>query len=139
MTRTQLEQFTGFPISVSLSSLWIIFWICLPMIFLAGGLQMILASFTRSFKEAQTYLSFLPLIAGLPSAFLVFLPVKASALLMLIPAFGQGVLINQVMRAETIVPSHVLISIATTLVLSAAAIGVSIKLYQREALLFGKR
>jgi len=134
-----LEQFTGFPMSVSLTSLWVIFWICLPMVFLAGGLQMILASFTRSFKEAQTYLSFLPLVAGLPSAFLIFLPVKASAVLMLIPAFGQGLLINQVMRAETIDPSHVLISIATTLVLSVVTIGLSIKLYEREELLFGKR
>ncbi len=134
-----LEQYTGFPMSVSLSSLWTIFWVCLPMVFLAAGLQMILASFTRSFKEAQTYLSFLPLVAGLPSAFLIFLPVKANPGLMLIPGFGQGILINQVMRSEIIDPNNVLVSIFGTLALAAIAVAVSIRLYQREALLFGTR
>ncbi len=134
-----LEQFTGFPMSVSLSSLWIIFWVCLPLVLLASALQMILASFTRSFKEAQTYLSFLPLVAGMPSAFLIFLPVKVNQTLMLIPAFGQSLLINQVMRGEAIDPTNVLVSIAATLVLAIIAVVISIRLYQREALLFGAR
>lgn len=134
-----LEQFTGFPMTVSLSSLWTIFLICLPMVLLASGLQMVLASFTRSFKEAQTYLSYLPLVAGLPSAFLVFLSVKANPGLMLIPAFAQGLLINQVMRGEVIDPTNVLISAAATLVLAVISIVISIRLYQRETLLFGAK
>jgi sodium transport system permease protein len=134
-----LEQFTGFPMSVSLLSLWMIFLICLPMVLLASGLQMILASFTRSYKEAQTYLTYLPLVAGLPSAFLVFLSVKANPGLMLIPGFAQGLLINQVMRGEVIDPTNVLVSAAATLVLSAITVMVSIYLYQRETLLFGSK
>ena len=42
------------------------------------------------FKEAQTYLSFLPLVVGIPSAFLVFLPVKPSPGLMLIQVLRRG-------------------------------------------------
>ncbi len=67
-----LEQYTGMPMSVPITALLTIFLVCLPLIFLAAGLQMILASFTRSFKEAQTYLSFLPLVAGLPTTVLMF-------------------------------------------------------------------
>ncbi len=134
-----LEQFTGFPMSVDLSSLWIIFWVCLPLVLLAGGLQMILAAFTHSFKEAQTYLSFLPLVAGLPSAFLIFMSVKSNPQLMLIPGFAQGLLINQVMRGEAIDTANILVSACATLVLGLISIGISIKLYQREALLFGKK
>jgi sodium transport system permease protein len=134
-----LEKFTGFPMSVSLTSLWKIFWICLPMVLLASGLQMILASFTRSFKEAQTYLSFLPLVMGMPSAFLMFLPVKTNPWIMLIPSYAQGLLINQVMRGEAIDSVHILISAAATLVLAVVTVIVSIRLYQRESLLFGAR
>lgn len=134
-----LEQFTGFPMEVTLESLLTIFWISLPMLLLAAGLQMILASFTRSFKEAQTYLSFLPMVAGLPSAFLIFLPVKADWIKMLIPGFGQGILINQVMRGEWIDPTNLLVSIGATLALAAASVILSIRLYQRESLLFGAK
>jgi len=134
-----LEQFTGFPMSVSLLSLWLIFLICLPMVLLASGLQMILASFTRSYKEAQTYLTYLPLGAGLPSAFLGFLSVKANLGLMLIPGFAQGLLINQVMRGEVIDPANILVSAAATLVLSAITVIISIYLYRRETLLFGAK
>lgn len=134
-----LEQFIGFPMSVSLLSLWVIFLICLPMVLLASGLQMILASFTRSFKEAQTYLSYLPLVAGMPTAFLAFLSVKANPGLMLIPGFAQGLLINQVMRGEVIDPTNVLISAAATLVLSMVTVMISVCLYRRETLLFGAK
>jgi sodium transport system permease protein len=134
-----LEQYTGMPMSVSLSALLTIFLVCFPLIFLAAGLQMILASFTSSFKEAQTYMSFLPLVAGLPNAFLMFLSVKANAGLVLIPAFGQGLLINQVMRGETIAPLHVVLSAAMTLALAAISIVIAIRRYKQEGLLFGKK
>jgi sodium transport system permease protein len=134
-----LEDYTGFPMSVSLGSLWTIFLICLPLVVLAGGMQMILASFTRSFKEAQTYLSFLPLVMGLPSAFLIFLSVETNPGLVLIPGFGQGLLINQVMRGEAIDPLHFLLSAVSTLVLAGVAVWISIKLCEREVLLFGAK
>lgn len=134
-----LEQYTGMPMSVSGSALLTIFLVCLPLIFLAAGLQMILSSFTRSFKEAQTYLSFLPLVAGLPSAFLMFLSVKANVRLVLIPAFGQGLLINQVMRGEAIDPLHIVVSAVVTLILAVISIFIAIRLYQQESLLFGAK
>ena len=134
-----LEQYTGFPMSVDFSALWQIFLICLPMVLLAAGLQMALASFTHSFKEAQTYLSFLPLVAGLPSAFLMFTPATSDLGQMFIPAFSQGILINQVMRGEAIDPTNMVVSIAATLVVSIFIVIASIKLYERETLLFGKK
>ena len=134
-----LEQYTGFPMTISFGSLWLIFLLCLPIILLASGLQTIVATFTRSFKEAQTYLSFLPLIAGLPGLFLAFLPVKAELWKMLIPAFGQSVLINQIMRGETLSISNVVISTLSTLLVVCITVWVSIRLYQREKILFATK
>lgn len=133
-----LEEYTGFKMSIAPAVLWNIFFLSLPMVLLASALQMVVASFTRSFKEAQTYLSFLPLIAGLPGAFLAFLPVKPGAATMLIPTFGQSILINQMLRGETINPQFVIISAAATLAAAVALTVLAVYLYSREQILFGR-
>jgi len=69
-----LEDYVGFQLTINIPALVGIFLIALPMILLASGLQMIIATFTRSFKEAQTYVAFLPLIPALPGIGLAFLP-----------------------------------------------------------------
>jgi sodium transport system permease protein len=132
-----LEQYTGFPLAISAATLWSIFWISLPLVLLASGLQIVIATFTRSFKEAQTYLALLPLVAGLPGAFLAFLPIKASLLTMIIPAFSQSLLINQVMRGEAVQPVYVLLSTLVTLGLSLLLILLAIRLYQSERIVMG--
>ena len=64
-----IEDYINMPLKLSVQSLWMVFWLMLPVVLLASAMQMLVATFTRSFKEAQTYLGFLPLVAGLPSAF----------------------------------------------------------------------
>lgn len=133
-----LEEYVGFKMSIREDVIINIFWLCVPMVLLASALQMLVATFTRSFKEAQTYLSFLPLIVGLPGAFLAFLPVKAEITAMLIPTYGQSILINQFLRGETVLTNNVATVTAVTLLLSIVLIIISIVLYGREQLLSGR-
>jgi sodium transport system permease protein len=133
-----LEEYIGFKMTIDVAVLVNIFLLSIPMVLLASALQMVVASFTRSFKEAQTYLSFLPLIVGLPGAFLAFLPVKANLATMLIPTFGQSILINQMMRGETVLSNNVVIVSIVTLVAAVILTVVAIRLYQREQILFGR-
>jgi sodium transport system permease protein len=134
-----VEQFLGMPMSLNMDTLWIIFGLCLPMLLLASALQMVVAAFTRSFKEAQTYLGFMPLIAGLPSMFVGFLAVKPSLVTMLIPTLGQSLLINQIMRGETMDMINVWISTGATLLATVLLTLAAVRLYQREQVLFGKK
>ena len=134
-----LEDYLGFQISLDSGALFWIFIISLPMVLLATALQMIIATFSRGFKEAQTYTSFLPLIPSLPGIGLAFLPVKAAVWNMSIPTYGQQILINQFLRAETVNPSHVILSSVTTLVLAVIFILIAIYLFQRERVIFGAR
>lgn len=133
-----LEEYIGFKMSISQVVLLQIFWISVPMVLLASALQMLVATFTRSFKEAQTYLSFLPLVVGLPGAFLAFLPVKANFTTMMIPTFGQSILINQFLRGETVLSTHIAMVTSATLILTLILVLVSIRLYNREQILFGR-
>ncbi len=136
-TAFPVEDYVGFQLSISLTALVGIFLISIPMTLLASGLQMVIATFTRSFKEAQTYVSFLPLIPALPGLALAFLPVKPTVWTMLIPTFGQQILINQLMRGETISPANLWVSTLTTLLIAAIFIFVAIQLFRREKVIFG--
>jgi sodium transport system permease protein len=134
-----LEDYIGFRISVDTLVLFLIFLISLPMILLASALQMIIATFTRSFKEAQTYVAFLPLIPAIPGISLAFLPVRPGLWAMLIPTFGQQVLISQLMRSEPVDGVHVLVSTIMTLLVSLVLILLAIRLYEHERILFGSK
>lgn len=134
-----LEETIGFQLSIDPAALINIFFLSLPMILLASGLQMIIATFTRSFKEAQTYVAFLPLIPALPGIALAFLPIKTSLWAMFIPTFGQQLIINQWMRGESVDPLNVLVVSVFTIFISIFLIFFAVKLYQRERLLFSGR
>jgi sodium transport system permease protein len=134
-----LENYTGMQMDLEAGPLVAIFLLSLPIVLLASALQMVVATFTRSFKEAQTYLPLIPLIAGLPGAFLAFIPVKMSAGIAAIPIFSQSVLINQFLRNEMVNGTYVAISCAVTTLLAVVFTLVSVRLYQREKILFGGR
>lgn len=134
-----LEDFTGMQMSIAPRALVNMFLLALPVVVLASGLQMVVAAFTRSFKEAQTYLSYLPLVAGLPIMFLAFIPVKTGLALSLIPIFGQSLIINQLLRGETVQSANVIAASAATLVAAVIVIVVAVRLYERERILFGGR
>lgn len=128
----------GVQVSLSLEAMALIFLIALPMLILASALQMIIATYTKSVKEAQTYLNYLPLIPALPGMVLVFLPLKVQLWMMLIPTFAQQVLINQVMRGEALDSLYVMTSVAATLVAGLALVAVSIRMFEREQVLVGR-
>jgi sodium transport system permease protein len=132
-----IEEMIGVQLGLNVSTLVAIFFICLPIVFLACAIQTLIASFTRTTKEAGTYLPFIGLIPSLPGLALAFLPVKPDLWTMLIPTFGQQILINQFLRAEPILVSNLLISAAVTLVLSVLITLGAIKLYENERIIIG--
>jgi sodium transport system permease protein len=113
-----------------------IFLITIPMMLLAASLQLLVATFTRSFKEAQNYISLIALVPALPGMFLAFAPIKATIWTMLIPTFGQQLLINQVMRGDVVDPIHLILSAVLTLIVALLLVIITVKLYDRESVLF---
>jgi sodium transport system permease protein len=109
----------------------------LPLMMVAVGVQFIIATVTRSFKEAQTYLGLLPLVPAIPGMVLVFTPVQATAWMMTIPAFSQTLLLGSLVRGEALPMADVALSMTSSLVAALALIAVSARLYEREKLIFG--
>ena len=132
-----VEELLGIQIGLDAGVLVAVFLICLPIVVLACAIQTLIASFAKTTKEAGTYLPFIGLIPSLPGLALAFLPVKPALWTMLIPTFGQQVLINQFLRFEPISPMNIVISSVMTVVLAALITLIAIKLYEGERIITG--
>ena len=110
----------------------------IPLAFLASGLQVLVASFARSYKEAQTYVSFLIFVPMLPAFVMMFSPIDPQPWLAMIPLLGQHLLITEAMRGE---PGSLLVSLGAgvTVTLSGlSCVAVTTRLFQREKIIFGR-
>ncbi|HEY5728657.1 MAG TPA: hypothetical protein VIS72_01305, partial [Anaerolineales bacterium] len=114
-----------------------VFLICLPIVLLACAIQTLIASLTKTTKEAGTYLPFVSLIPSLPGLALAFLPVKPDLWTMLIPTFGQQILINQFLRSEPIQGMNIVVSATLTILLTLVVTYFAIKHYESERIIMG--
>jgi sodium transport system permease protein len=110
--------------------------VCLPVVFFAASMQLLISAVTRSMKEAQTYLGLLPLVPGLAGMVLALAPVDTQPLLAAIPTFGQTLLMGQVVRAEAVSAGFVGLTAVATLIATGLLIYLGFRLYEREEILF---
>jgi sodium transport system permease protein len=108
---------------------------CLPLVPLGAALMTIVAAYTRSYREAQTWLGLVLLVPTLPLAFAGLMGLKAHLALMAVPSLSQHFLITSLLRAEPLPAAFVAMSVGGTLVLGALLIAAAGRLYRREALL----
>ncbi len=106
-----------------------------PFVLLGAALMTLVASFTKTYKEAQTYVGVLIVVPTLPILFAAFLSVKPSALLMAVPSLSQHLLMTALIRNEPVDPGHAAISVVSTLVLGALVTWLATLFYRREGLM----
>ncbi|HEY2590231.1 MAG TPA: ABC transporter permease [Steroidobacteraceae bacterium] len=108
---------------------------CAPLAPLGAAFMTIVAAYTRTYREAQTYVGLTLLVPTLPLMFVGIMGLKPTAWLMLIPSLGQHFLVTRILRAEPIPPLHLLLSFGMTLALGVLLMWVAGRLYRRESLL----
>jgi sodium transport system permease protein len=111
---------------------------CVPMALFASALQMTLAFFARSFKEATTYLSLLMMVPILPAVFFAVQPVKSALWMMLLPVVGQTLLMGDAMRGEPSPASWYALAALASLAGSAALLAWAARLLKSEKIVFGR-
>jgi sodium transport system permease protein len=108
---------------------------CLPLVPLGAAVMTIVAAFTRSYREAQTYLGLVLIIPTLPLVFAGVLGLRPTARLMAVPSLSQHFLITSLLRDEPIPGGFLALSVGVTLAVGAALVFIAGRLYHREALL----
>ena len=106
-----------------------------PLCLAGASLMTVVASFTRSYREAQSYLGFVIMVPTLPLAFVGLLGLKPSLPLMAVPSLGQHFLMTSLLRGEPVSATAVLLSAGTSLALGVLLAWIAGRLYEREAIL----
>ena len=112
-----------------------IFGIMAPFVPLGAALMTVVASFTRSYREAQSWLTALVLVPTLPIIFAAIYQVPTRTTLMWIPSLSQHLLVNALLRAEPLHAVDVALSAGTALAGGVLFAFVAARLYEREAIL----
>ena len=111
------------------------FLLLLPFTLLGASLMTLVASFTKSFKEAQTWLSVVLLAPTLPILIVSILMVRPSTELMFIPSLSQHLLLVGLIKNEPLNMLHVVVSVSGTLLAGGILTMLCARLYRREGLL----
>lgn len=114
-----------------------VFAVTLPFALVGAGLLTVVASFTRSYKEAQSWLGVVMLVPTVPIAIAGVLAVQPSAALMLVPSLSQHLIIQGLMRGEELPAAWLALSGGSTLALGLVLTWLAGRLYRREAILGG--
>jgi sodium transport system permease protein len=125
----------GMSANLSPGTALILFAICLPFVPLGAALMTFVASFTRSYREAQTYLTSVLLVPTLPIAFASIYSLKTQSSLMFIPSLSQHLLMTSVLKDEAVAVLDVWVSAAASLAVALVLMVLTARHWRRETML----
>jgi sodium transport system permease protein len=111
------------------------FLVLAPFILLGAALMTLVASFTKSYREAQTWLSVVLLAPTLPILIVSILTLRPRLEFMFVPSLSQHLLLVDMVKNEPLDPLHVAISVGSTLLFGGLLTWLCARLYRREGLL----
>jgi len=110
----------------------------LPLAPMAAALQMLVASFAKSFREAQTYLSLLTMLPTLPGVFLTLEPLPPEGWASAVPVLGQQVLLLGVLRGDPVPMMPAVGSVVVGIAITLACLAATTRLFGSEKTIFGE-
>ena len=111
------------------------FFVLVPFTLLGAALMTLVASFTKSYKEAQTWLSIVLIAPTLPILIVSILTLRPQLEFMFVPSLSQHLLLVDMIKNEPLNLLHVTISVVSTLAIGAMLTWICARLYRREGLL----
>lgn len=129
-----LETF-GMSVDFGPATVWRVFLAVAPFALVAASILTVVASYTRTYKEAQSWLGIVLLVPTVPIAIASVLSVQPQAPLMLVPSLAQHLLIQGLIRGEPLPAAWAALAAASCLALGAALAWLAGRLYRREAIL----
>ena len=110
----------------------------LPLCPFIVAIQMYLATFAKSFKEAQSYLSLLMMVQMVPGFLATMYPLSSKAWMYFVPWVGQQVLLTDVLGGKAPSVVFFIAAAALNIVMAAIAVQGTTSLLQREKIIFGR-
>lgn len=131
-----LQEFTSIRINIELSIIGRAVLLMLPVVFMAVALQMMISTYARNVKEAQTYTQILSMVGFLPALLLSVLPVRQAPWMAYVPTISQFYLVSQMARGEALTAAVISASAGVTLLVALAALLVIRRRFNQEQIIF---
>ncbi len=110
----------------------------LPLCPLIVAIQMYVATFAKSFKEAQSYLSFLMIAQMIPGMMATMNALPSKVWMYYVPWIGQQTLLTDVLGNKPIHPMVFVVVAAANVALAVVVIRATAGLLLREKIIFGR-
>jgi sodium transport system permease protein len=105
-----------------------------PLVLLIVISQMLVSAFSRSYREAQTYVSLLQLLPLIPSIALSVLPFTPRLWMYTLPLVGQQLTMLRLLRGEAVNALPLALCTVVTLLAASAVFLVTRRVYESERL-----
>lgn len=125
-------ELLGVRASLDLRAAALLFAVTAPLAPFAAAVQLLIAAFARSFKEAQTWLGATLLLPMLPGLVLSLNPARPGSALRAVPVLGQQLLAGEVFRGEALPIGPVAAASASTLLVALLAFGALVRVLRHE-------
>jgi sodium transport system permease protein len=109
-----------------------------PLALFASAGQIMVSTYARSFKEAQTYIQLLLLLPMVPGMVLAVSPIQSQLWMYLIPVFSQQLLIGEVMRGQPVGMAPFLLGAVGCAAAAALCLMLTTRLLSQERIIFGR-
>ncbi len=106
-----------------------------PLALLSSALQVLVASFARSFREAQTYVAILLLLPLIPGMWLTLYPPEFYGWEYAIPILSQIQILNGAFGGERLMPSQIALATVVSFMFTVIAVVGTARLFCRERII----
>jgi len=110
----------------------------LPLALIAPSVQMYLASFAKSFKEAQSYMGYLIFLPMLPGMAVAFYPIGDRPWLAPVPILGQYALSTDIMGGKPPAVIYYIIAAVCAAGFALVFLLMTTRLFSKEKIIFGR-
>ncbi len=112
--------------------------VVVPFAAMTSALQMLICTYGRSYREAQTYVSYLATVVSFVPVIVLFTGMKDSLWQLAVPVLAQQVVLGRVIRGDTIAPVDWLMPSLMAFVLAAVFVALVARLLRDERIVFGR-
>jgi sodium transport system permease protein len=106
----------------------------LPLVLLIAALETLVAAFSKSYREAQTYLGILMLVPVLPTILLSIMPLKTAEWMYAVPLLSQQVGITELLLGGSVTAAQVGLCLVCGFAVAAILLAITARVYGSERL-----
>ncbi|MEP7261413.1 MAG: ABC transporter permease [Usitatibacter sp.] len=112
--------------------------IVVPFAAMTSAIQMLICTYGRSYREAQTYVSYLATVVSFVPLVVMFSGLKDAFWQLAVPVLGQQMVLSRVVRGDPFTFTDWAVPSAVALAVAAAGVALVTRLLHEERIVFGR-